>query len=79
MLLVWEYVKAELQPSCPLICLRGYGIIGTLPDLSDTVEFEDSRAYSILLLPEMPGVTIHTFHLDKNQVSKLDQTQVNKC
>jgi hypothetical protein len=76
-LLVWEYVRAELQPSCPLICLRGYGIVGTLPDLTETVELENSRAYSILLLPDMPGVTVRTFQLDKNQVSTLQKSKVS--
>ncbi|XP_069676024.1 F-box only protein 22-like [Periplaneta americana] len=70
---VWEYVKAELQPSCPLLCLRGYGVVGTLPDLTETVELENSRAYSVLLLPEMPGVTIRTFQFDVNKITKLQK------
>lgn len=74
---VWEYVRAELQPSCPLICLRGYGIVGTVPDLTETVELENSRAYSILLLPDMPGVTFRTFQLDKSQVTKLQRSKVS--
>jgi hypothetical protein len=75
--LVWEYVRAELQPSCPLICLRGYGIVGTVPDLTETVELENSRAYSVLLLPDMPGVTFRTFQLDKSQVTKLQRSKVS--
>lgn len=77
MLLVWEYVRAELQPTCPLICLRGYGIVGTLPDLTETVELENSRAYSVLLLPDMPGVTVRTFQLDKSQVTTLQKSKVS--
>lgn len=76
--LVWEYVRAELQPSCPLICLRGYGIVGTVSDLTETVELENSRAYSILLLPDMPGVTFRTFQLDKSQVTKLQRSKVSQ-
>ncbi|PNF30910.1 hypothetical protein B7P43_G03198 [Cryptotermes secundus] len=72
---VWEYVRAELQPSCPLICLKGYGIVGTIPDLTETVELENSRAYSVLLLPDMPGVTFRTFQLDKSQVTKLQRSK----
>jgi F-box protein 22 len=68
---VWDYIRAELQPSCPLVCLRGYGTIGTLPDLSETVELEIGRSYSVLLLPNMPGVSFHTFQLDENQVTRL--------
>jgi len=71
LLLVWDYIRAELQPSCPLVCLRGYGTIGTLPDLSETVELEIGRSYSVLLLPNMPGVSFHTFQLDENQVTRL--------
>jgi hypothetical protein len=77
MLLVWEYVRAELKPTCPLICLGGYGIVGTLPDLTETVELENSRAYSVLLLPDMPGVTVRTFQLDKNQVTRLQKSKVS--
>jgi hypothetical protein len=76
-LLVWDYIRAELQPSCPLVCLRGYGTIGTLPDLSETVELEIGRSYSVLLLPNMPGVSFHTFQLDENQVTKLQNSDVS--
>lgn len=71
---VWDYVRAELPPSCPLVCLRGYGTVGTLPDLTETVEFEVGRSYSVLLLPNMPGVSFHTFQLDEGQVTRLQNS-----
>jgi hypothetical protein len=51
--------------------------VGTMPDLTETVELENSRAYSVLLLPDMPGVTFRTFQLDRNQVIKLQKSKVS--
>ncbi|MBD2020319.1 FIST C-terminal domain-containing protein, partial [Leptolyngbya sp. FACHB-36] len=59
-------------PGLPLIGCAGGGIIGT-PIGSPAQEVEGEAALS-LTLAALPGVTVHTFHLDADELPDLDSS-----
>lgn len=68
---VVSYMRAELH-ECPCIVVEGYGVVGSSHDLSYTMEIEEVfNAYSSVLLPKAPGLTIKVFHLCKTDVVSL--------
>nr|CAD7441352.1 unnamed protein product [Timema bartmani] len=65
-----SFVSEKMGPSCSMLTLKVEGVIGT--DAEDKVfEVEDFIAFSGLLLPAMPGVTVRQFHLCKKKVVRL--------
>nr|CAD7409718.1 unnamed protein product [Timema cristinae] len=65
-----SFVNEKMGPSCSMLTLKVEGVIGT--DTEDKVfEVEDFIAFSGLLLPAMPGVTVRQFHLCKKKVVRL--------
>ncbi|CAG2062728.1 unnamed protein product, partial [Timema podura] len=65
-----SFVNEKMGPSCSMLTLKVEGVIGT--DTEDKVfEVEDFIAFSGLLLPAMPGVTVRQFHLCKKKVMRL--------
>nr|CAD7609662.1 unnamed protein product [Timema genevievae] len=65
-----SFVNEKMGPSCSMLTLKVEGVIGT--DAEDKVfEVEDFIAFSGLLLPAMPGVTVRQFHLCKKKVMRL--------
>ncbi|KAK7861739.1 hypothetical protein R5R35_014372 [Gryllus longicercus] len=63
---ILHYMRAELS-NCPCVLVEGFGVVGTSNDLSFTAEIEGYNAYSGLLLPKTPSISVNVFHFTKEK------------
>ncbi|XP_064652649.1 F-box only protein 22-like isoform X2 [Lineus longissimus] len=63
------YLRRALPDTCTLIGMTTDGIIGTVTDNCHPVELENCDAGSLLLLPKINGLGVHTFTLTEDAFS----------
>lgn len=71
-----QYLRNHLPKNCDILGGISCGVVMSGPSL-ETTEIEDGNAYGVLMLPELAGVTIQSFYLDKRNMRKANNVSFN--
>lgn len=66
-----HFLKQNLPTDCLVVGGVSSGVVMSNPQFV-TTEIEEGDAYSLLLIPQIPGLTLRSFFLDKKKIKKLN-------
>ncbi len=65
-----HHLKKTLPSSCVIVGGIANGVVTSNSSLQ-TNEIEDGDGYGLILVPDIPGLSIRNFHLDKQKIKKI--------
>ncbi|XP_046385367.1 F-box only protein 22-like isoform X2 [Ischnura elegans] len=73
---VIEHLMKMMPNTCTTLGLRAYGTVGTAWDMSNTVELKDKTSFSVLLVPDIPGVNFIPFFVQSEDFINLKSSKI---